>query len=110
MAVQVAPKKTSLARAVDKFGAYFEERGLGPRDIPAAIVVHELLGMCIATAAWMVRQLAGHLGRHPRPRGWHAPAAEMPGEPTPLWMARLPPSPPRRATPSSRPRRLPRPP
>lgn len=41
-------------RAVRKFGQYFEEQGLGPKDIPVAIVVHELLGLLIAAGAWTV--------------------------------------------------------
>jgi hypothetical protein len=29
-------------RAVAKFGAYFEEKGLGAKDVPMAIVIHEV--------------------------------------------------------------------
>ena len=43
-----------IERAIKKFGAYFEERGLGAADLPAAIIVHEILGMMMASAAWAV--------------------------------------------------------
>jgi hypothetical protein len=39
-------------RAVQKFKEAFLSLGLTPADIPAAIVVHEILGMGIALAAW----------------------------------------------------------
>jgi hypothetical protein len=53
--LQSTPKPSPIERAIAKFGAYFEERGLGPKDLPAAIIVHEILGMIMASAAWMVR-------------------------------------------------------
>lgn len=44
MAVQIeaSPKRSPWERAVAKFGAYFEEQGLGAADVPAAIVIHEV--------------------------------------------------------------------
>lgn len=36
------PKKSGWERAVAKFSVYFEERGLGPQDIPPAIIIHEV--------------------------------------------------------------------
>lgn len=52
-AVAQEAKRSTMERAIiAKFGAYFEERGLGPADIPAAIIVHELLGALMASAAW----------------------------------------------------------
>jgi hypothetical protein len=48
------PKPSPIERAIRKFGAYFEERGLGPSDLPAAIIAHEVLGMMMASAAWAV--------------------------------------------------------
>ena len=50
----VEVKQSPIERAIAKFGAYFEERGLGASDIPAAIVVHELIGLVIAAGAWTV--------------------------------------------------------
>lgn len=47
-------KPSPIERAIQKFGAYFEERGLGPADLPAAIIVHEVLGMIMASTAWAV--------------------------------------------------------
>jgi len=47
-------KPSPIEGAIRKFGAYFEERGLGPADLPAAIIVHEVLGMIMASAAWAV--------------------------------------------------------
>ena len=44
MPAQVAAEptqKNGLMRAVQTFSAYFEERGLGAQDIPAAIIIHE---------------------------------------------------------------------
>lgn len=54
-AAVVEVKQSPFERAIAKFGAYFEERGLTPADIPAAIVVHELIGLVIAAGAWTVR-------------------------------------------------------
>ncbi len=45
-------KSSPIERAIKKFGGYFEERGLGAKELPAAIIVHELLGMIMASAAW----------------------------------------------------------
>lgn len=47
-------KLSPFDRAARKFGDYFKRQGLGARDIPAAIVVHELLGLLIAASAWAV--------------------------------------------------------
>jgi len=49
-------KASAWDRAISKFGAYFESKGLGPADIPAAMIVHELLGAMMAAAAWVVSQ------------------------------------------------------
>jgi hypothetical protein len=51
-------KPSPIERAIKKFGAYFQERGLGPADLPAAIIVHEVLGMIMASAAWAVSKLS----------------------------------------------------
>jgi hypothetical protein len=51
-------KPSPLNRAIAKFGYYFREHGLEAADIPAAIVVHELLGAAMASAAWAVRSSA----------------------------------------------------
>jgi hypothetical protein len=40
-----AKTKSGWERAVGKFSSYFEERGVGPQDIPAAIVLHEVGSM-----------------------------------------------------------------
>lgn len=48
-------------RAVAKFSAYFEERGLGPQDIPTAIVIHEVRA---ARQGWQ-RQRVGMLSPPP---------------------------------------------
>lgn len=52
--IQLSQKKGGFDRAIAKFGAYFESKGLAPSDIPAAIIVHELLGMLMASAMWAV--------------------------------------------------------
>lgn len=46
--VEAGPKRSPWERAMAKFGAYFEEQGLGAADVPAAIVIHEV---CAAAAA-----------------------------------------------------------
>lgn len=53
--------KAPWDRAVAKFGQYFTERGLDAADIPAAIIMHELLGMAMASAAWAVSFAAADL-------------------------------------------------
>lgn len=35
-------ERSPLARAVTKFGSWFEDRGLRPADLPMAVVVHEV--------------------------------------------------------------------
>ncbi len=47
--VEAGPKRSPWERAVAKFGAYFEEQGLGAADVPAAIVIHEVRA---AAAGW----------------------------------------------------------
>jgi hypothetical protein len=39
-------------RAVANISSHFREKGLDARDIPAAIVVHEVIGLALATLAW----------------------------------------------------------
>lgn len=59
MAEQVhkTTNNTAWDRALSRFGDYFKEKGLQTKDIPAAIVVHEILGLAIALTAWTVRCL-----------------------------------------------------
>ncbi|KAL4856003.1 hypothetical protein ACK3TF_003447 [Chlorella vulgaris] len=45
-------KSSGWQRAVAKFGAYFEEKGLGAKDVPMAIVIHEVVGLCMAVGFW----------------------------------------------------------
>ena len=47
---QAQARRSPLERAAAKLGAYFEARGLSAADLPAAIIVHELLGVAMATA------------------------------------------------------------
>ena len=44
--------KKGFQKAIAKFGQYFKEQGLGAGDIPAAIVVHELIGLAMAAGFW----------------------------------------------------------
>lgn len=48
-----------MERAIAKFGEYFAEKGLEGKDLPTAIVVHELIGLVIAVSAWSVSGLVG---------------------------------------------------
>lgn len=55
MAAAAAEKpqcKSAWERAVARFGAAFEEQGLSAADIPAAIVVHEVVGLAMAAGFW----------------------------------------------------------
>ncbi|KAL4441842.1 hypothetical protein ABPG77_003758 [Micractinium sp. CCAP 211/92] len=52
-AAEVQPqRKSAWERAVAKFGAAFQEQGLSAADIPAAIVVHEVVGLAMAAGLW----------------------------------------------------------
>ena len=51
-------KSSPIDRAIAKFGDYFEQKGLKASDLPAAIIVHEFLGMIIAVTAWTVSILS----------------------------------------------------
>jgi hypothetical protein len=42
MAGATVQKASVIDRAINKFGAWFEERGLSSRDLPVAIVFHEV--------------------------------------------------------------------
>jgi hypothetical protein len=35
-----------------RFRAWFEDRGLGPADVPLAIFMHEVLGLAMAASLW----------------------------------------------------------
>ena len=52
-----AKQKSGWERAVAMFSSYFEERGLGPQDLPAAIVLHEVRLVhaieCWCSGAWL---------------------------------------------------------
>ena len=58
MAVADQKKLSAWDRAMARFGTYFEERGLTVKDIPAAIVIHEVIGLAIAITAWTVRRIS----------------------------------------------------
>jgi hypothetical protein len=49
---QAQARRSPMGRAAAKLGAYFQARGLSAADLPAAIVVHELLGAAMAAAFW----------------------------------------------------------
>lgn len=52
-AADVQPqRKSGWQRAVAKFGAAFQEQGLSAADIPAAIVIHEVVGLAMAAGFW----------------------------------------------------------
>jgi len=42
MSSATVQKASVIDRAISKFGAWFEERGLSSQDLPVAIVVHEV--------------------------------------------------------------------
>lgn len=44
---------------MNKLRKAFGDAGLEPADLPKALVIHEILGIAFAAAAWTVRQASG---------------------------------------------------